>query len=431
MSVTQANSYIKKHILEKSPEIAEALYTDYRQILNSRNTILDLSRNALKVNLRKENAAAVKDYDNIYDKLVDVLADNFTSNRTYQSLEEATISLGTDLLSKPVYINGGDNNRFIIASSFEGIRAIVTNKISRDSRLITSRFGIEDNKSKLDIGHIATADNINLTSPLEEKILAVSNIGNPVIAAKAKIALENLYKIQADFTYSFKNTAPEAISTARAILGEGYIVVTLHSRNKNKDFSVAEGAIFRKLVKEIADTLRIEDIPGSNTIFQDVVEGITSILKTGKPALKSHSSVKSKVSVDGKKKANTNINGLSLTFPANKKTTESYSLASLESLVRRHLQNVVAANMGNGDSKDILNYRTGRLAASARLDKLTQSKEGMITAFYTYMRNPYGTFSEGGLQQYPRTRDPKLLIGGAIKEIVATRVANRMRAVLI
>ena len=55
----------------------------------------------------------------------------------------------------------------------------------------------------------------------------------------------------------------------------------------------------------------------------------------------------------------------------------------------------------------------------------------MITAFYNYMRNPYGTFSEGGVQQSPRTRDPKLLIAKSIREIAATTVANRMRAVLV
>lgn len=47
------------------------------------------------------------------------------------------------------------------------------------------------------------------------------------------------------------------------------------------------------------------------------------------------------------------------------------------------------------------------------------------------MRNPYATFSEGGRQQYPKSRDPKLLISTSIKEIAATKVANRLRAVLV
>jgi len=59
------------------------------------------------------------------------------------------------------------------------------------------------------------------------------------------------------------------------------------------------------------------------------------------------------------------------------------------------------------------------------------SREGAITAFYTYMKNPYATFSEGGQQSRPRTRDPKLLISKSIRELAATRVANRLRAVVV
>lgn len=106
------------------------------------------------------------------------------------------------------------------------------------------------------------------------------------------------------------------------------------------------------------------------------------------------------------------------------------SLTSLQAFINEHLQSVISANMGDGTRKDILNYRSGRFAASVKVDRLTISREGMITAFYSYMRNPYGTFSEGGRQQMPRSRDPKLLISRSIREIAAEKVANRMRAVL-
>lgn len=107
------------------------------------------------------------------------------------------------------------------------------------------------------------------------------------------------------------------------------------------------------------------------------------------------------------------------------------SLVSLQNLINTHLQDVISANMGNGDRKDVLNYRTGRLAGSAKVERMSQSRAGMITAFYSYMQNPYATFSDGGAQQNPKSRDPKLLIATAIREIAATKVANRMRAVLV
>jgi hypothetical protein len=87
--------------------------------------------------------------------------------------------------------------------------------------------------------------------------------------------------------------------------------------------------------------------------------------------------------------------------------------------------------MVDGNRRDVLNYRTGRLASSARVEHLSESRNGMITAFYSYMKNPYATFSQGGRQQNPRSRDPKLLISKSIREIATQQVGNRLRAVNI
>ena len=45
------------------------------------------------------------------------------------------------------------------------------------------------------------------------------------------------------------------------------------------------------------------------------------------------------------------------------------------------------------------------------------------------MKNPYATFSSGGAQQFPRSRDPKLLITKSIREIAAKLTTARLRAV--
>jgi hypothetical protein len=87
--------------------------------------------------------------------------------------------------------------------------------------------------------------------------------------------------------------------------------------------------------------------------------------------------------------------------------------------------------MGNGTSKNVLNYRTGRFAASAQVERMSYSKEGTITAFYNYMKDPYATFSAGGKQSNPTSRDPKLLISRSIREIAQQVVANKLRAVSV
>ncbi len=107
------------------------------------------------------------------------------------------------------------------------------------------------------------------------------------------------------------------------------------------------------------------------------------------------------------------------------------SLARLQIILDSLLVDQVKRNMGSGERRDVLNLRTGRFAESVRIERLSESREGMITAFYTYMKNPYATFSTGGRQQLPRSRDPKLLISKSIREIVQQQVANRLRAVNI
>jgi hypothetical protein len=47
------------------------------------------------------------------------------------------------------------------------------------------------------------------------------------------------------------------------------------------------------------------------------------------------------------------------------------------------------------------------------------------------MKNPYATFSAGGKQDRPKTRDPKLLIGKSIRDIASQVVANKLRAISV
>lgn len=107
------------------------------------------------------------------------------------------------------------------------------------------------------------------------------------------------------------------------------------------------------------------------------------------------------------------------------------SLTSLQNLLNANLVEQIKQNMGSGSRRDVLNLRSGRFAESAKVERLSESRQGMITAFYSYMKNPYATFSQGGRQESPRSRDPKLLISKSIREIAQQQVANRLRAVAV
>lgn len=127
-----------------------------------------------------------------------------------------------------------------------------------------------------------------------------------------------------------------------------------------------------------------------------------------------------KIKVPVKKSQKSNIN---VTLPSN--------IIDLQNLLNAKLVQTIKENMGLGNRRDILNLRSGRFAESVSVERLSESRQGAISVFYTYMRNPYATFSEGGRQQNPRSRDPKLLISKSIRQLAQQITQQRLRAVLV
>lgn len=106
-------------------------------------------------------------------------------------------------------------------------------------------------------------------------------------------------------------------------------------------------------------------------------------------------------------------------------------ILSLQNLLQMSLTQQIKDNMGSGSSRDVLNLRSGRFAESVKVEKLSQGREGTISVYYNYMKYPYATFSQGGKQQYPRSRDPKLLISKSIRQLAAQAKITRLRSVLV
>jgi hypothetical protein len=441
-----------------NPEINKILSKDYREALDKKLTILDLSYDALKVNVYRNTKVHIDAYNYAYRTLVEVL--NKTATRQYSSIEDLPDGYFDKKNAPFVYINGSDSYRFLVAKGFDPIRNYITNSVSRDPLLIKTAFGqntlykavvnkagqasgsyTKTTRTKVDIGHIATEGEENLVSPLELKISDILKLGtetsNPIIVAEAQKALSDLYAIQADISYSFKNVTPESISSIKNKLGSLYVVVTLHRQKLNKKFSEEELRIFNTLKANIAlklSKIKLEDIAGSNTIIEDINERIFNTLANNGKRLKPHAEHKKSKSIRGGK-PNIQIQSKNIAIVKEKikvpDRTVILDLISLQNLLNSLIVEKVKENMGSGNRRDILNLRTGRLAESVKIKRMSQSREGMITAFYSYMRNPYGTFSEGGQQQIPKSRDPKILISKSIREIAQTKIDNRLRAVLV
>lgn len=190
---------------------------------------------------------------------------------------------------------------------------------------------------------------------------------------------------------------------------------------------------------------------GSPSIVEGIGQNIVNIIKTGKVLKEVKTSTGIKKSIVKKDPVSRNLNkiikdtikktkqvrakvkssqkAINVKHPKVIGIAVTTNLSDLLNQINGLLQQQIQRNMGTGNRRDVLNYRTGRFADSVKVERISQSRQGMITAFYSYMKNPYATFSQGGRQQYPRTRDPKTLISKSIREIAQTMVTNQLRAV--
>lgn len=190
--------------------------------------------------------------------------------------------------------------------------------------------------------------------------------------------------------------------------------------------------------------------PGSVPIVKGIGLTIAEVMRSGKilaetkttakvtkklPARKDPETVKLnkvlKKTADNLKKSKQSIKKQTAEVTVKLRTLKGgyYSLANLQYLINSMLAETIKRNMGDGSRRDILNLRSGRFADSVTVDRMSGTRDSMITAFYTYMKYPYQTFEPGYKQGRPETRNPKLLISKSIREIAAEKVANKLRAV--
>lgn len=111
--------------------------------------------------------------------------------------------------------------------------------------------------------------------------------------------------------------------------------------------------------------------------------------------------------------------------------TQQVSLSNLRNILDLKLAKEITKNMGDGDSKTILNYQSGRFANTVQVNRLLIGRDGAINIFYTYMKYPYQTFEPGFEQGHINSRDPKRLIAKSIRDIAATLVANELKVIRV
>lgn len=256
---------------------------------------------------------------------------------------------------------------------------------------------------------------------LDKVLLAPTN---PIVQKHLEVQLNRIQSVQGTVDYKLQDIDANQLAEFKKSIGGSYIAVHLQGGKRSQQ-------LIKKAEKKIVELCvkYSHRLPATEAKTADeVVDMIVGILsgkqkKTTKRTFKTTKSVSSTPKVKARsKEIKVNLRDLAGRFT---------SVTNLTNLINTALHDQIKRNMGTGNSKTVLNYRTGRFARSVEVERITQSREGMLTAFYNYMKYPYQTFQKGFAQGHIASRDPKLLISKSIREIAANLVKNKMRSVLV
>lgn len=439
MSISAAISFIDRAI-EKHPTWGRL--KNVRKTMNINPHCLNLSYSVFRTNNRYSDYRLTdQGLQQFHSILTQELLLAIGPEHTYYSLSDKDLILDRDtFLGSPPRCLLVYNSRqlYLLGYTYNHVRTLLStvvksNRWLRDSELGADFVGVSQStgeifyKSRMELGHYGSQ------TPFSEVIRAVlSEVGDSSseITAEINAVLNKVATAQSFLSYEFINTSDNNS------LGSGIVNLVIQPKDINAKISLEETKLYRELVTTIQKYLPIVNIPGSNTLLEDARQFISDKIVSALSG-KSHASIVKHKPVKSSKPVPSTTQASKV-----KKYTESrrpqlrtvlgqfYSLANLQRLLDANLTQKIKENMGSGNRRDILNLRSGRFAESVKVERMSQSREGMITAFYTYMKNPYQTFEPGFKQGSPNSRNPRLLISKSIREIAATQVANRMRAVL-
>ena len=188
-----------------------------------------------------------------------------------------------------------------------------------------------------------------------------------------------------------------------------------------------EGDLKRAFTKHIEDWLKrmppdvILQVTHSKSTEQILSDKITDLLIGKKVAAYNTKGSKRYKS----KKRKITLNEFKTAKPPPLRTSggKFTSAMNIQAILNNRIKEEVADNMGKGGA---LVYRTGRFANSVSVTKVMQSRQGALTAFYTYMKAPYQTFERGYAQGSLR-RDPRKLIAASIREIARETLNHKLQ----
>ncbi len=290
---------------------------------------------------------------------------------------------------------------------------------------------------------IQQSQNSGAAQAAQEALSAATSFVNDTKQTEVFLSIDRNFS--EDFVKMFVSIGGNIVRFENSLINSrrGTVLEKKERRGVNKAVLDRLATAFSQTQTTIGSRLAryIRNSKGSPNLLEYVSHVLTTTLKGEKPqkysSKKSEGIVSTKSTVSkqivrgiiAKKVKLPKLQKPKTIIPSN--LSSAVSLVNLQRLLDTALVQQVKQNMGSGNRRDILNLRSGRFAESVKVERLSESRQGMITAFYSYMKNPYATFSQGGQQETPRSRDPKLLIAKSIRDVASQQVTNRLRAVSV
>lgn len=455
------------HVIATQPEdiLDDEGLSEYNKLRARKN--LDVVETAVLNEYSSKIVSETISFEDLAKKISDWLRGKYNADRTYDIV---TKSLGgkqvthVDILeklgSKSISRSGERPGILFVRgntilgvlypnykSTYETIfRTFISKEITsfinkKWRQTITADDGTQVNiKAGFDIGHILGTPGLADT-PLGLKFRDMLNILNN-IANPTQLASQLTSTVKDAFSELSQKSSygPKILASVEKEFGQDFqilktlkvniVIIQESAENRYIYGTLLEGKLGGKVAKLIPGLNMSRNlIEEFQYRLENIHKGVFKFPKSsGRKDLKPIDVPVKAINITANKTPKTKIKVPRSVKPA---AVVTENLSSLQALLDARLVDVVKQNMGRGGSRDILNLRTGRFAESVKVERLSSSRQGMITAFYTYMRNPYATFSRGGKQEFPRSRDPKLLISKSIREVAAQLVGTKLRAQLI
>jgi len=372
----------------------------------------------LKTNLRDELNLSIPELELDRDTTVTQLIDDY--NMTEKEARSAFAFILSDLRGRRIFtrVTGVPGKAAIFSPTLSKAKnkydAVSSWKRSVSKKL-EKKFGIADFSKKFHLGHggegSSSVPAVGYRAIKAAKYLAGREGGEAMLGVLMSSKLIKGFAVDGDI---------DTVLTKRGDFKKKYKVwIKLDSGADNLSEAVREKALNKALIDELTRIAVMEDTSKSSiTAIGDFVEDALTDHKDAK-GLRQQS--KSRVTYKNPKYKRTKVqkgrkkrlrtSGGQFTSPMN-----------IQAVLDQRIKQQVQENMGEGGA---LVNRTGRFAQSVSVEKVMQSRQGTLTAFYTYMKAPYQTFERGYAQGSAR-RDPRKIISRSIREIAAETLNHKL-----